>query len=457
MSQINIKYERPLKGESSPPPDKSISHRAIIISSLSEGKSIIRNFLNAEDPLRTCNAFRQMGIEIVVRNAYSVMRTTQNAERGTRYVGTTRSRESIPTHGTDLIITGKGLTGLKKPKNVIDCGNSGTTMRLLCGVLAGQPFSATLTGDSSLMRRPMQRVIIPLAEMGAVIQSEKGYPPLAIKGGDLKPIDYKSPVASAQVKSAVLLAGLYCDGITSVSEPEKSRDHTERMLKAAGVNIEMKNLKVSVTGKAKLKPLDTTIPGDFSSAAFFIVAGAIVPDSKILIKNVGINPTRTGLLDILKKMGADITLKNKREVSGEPVSDIYINHSQLKGIEIGGDMIPKAIDEFPILCIAASLAQGTTKITGAKELRVKESDRISSMANELRKMGVEVEELPDGITIKGRERLKAATVQSYGDHRVAMSMAIAGLVADGETIVKDTECVNTSFPGFMEMLKKLQQ
>ncbi len=426
MSQINIKYERPLKGESSPPPDKSISHRAIIISSLSEGKSIIRNFLNAEDPLRTCNAFRQMGI---------------NIKEGSR----------------DLVINGKGLNGFKKPEGIIDCGNSGTTMRLLCGVLAGQPFSATLTGDSSLMRRPMQRVIIPLAEMGAVIQSEKGYPPLAIKGGDLKPIDYKSPVASAQVKSAVLLAGLYCDGITSVSEPEKSRDHTERMLKAAGVNIEMKNLKVSVTGKAKLKPLDTTIPGDFSSAAFFIVAGAIVPDSKILIKNVGINPTRTGLLDILKMMGADITLKNKREISGEPVSDIYINHSKLKGIEIGGDMIPKAIDEFPILCIAASLAQGTTKITGAKELRVKESDRISSMANELRKMGVEVEELPDGITIKGRERLKAATVQSYGDHRVAMSMAIAGLVADGETIVKDTECVNTSFPGFVEMLKKLQQ
>ncbi len=434
MSQINIKYERPLKGESSPPPDKSISHRAIIISSLSEGKSIIRNFLNAEDPLRTCNAFRQMGINIEVRGQGSGI-------KGSR----------------DLIIHGKGLNGLREPKGIIDCGNSGTTMRLLCGVLAGQPFSATLTGDSSLMRRPMQRVIIPLAEMGAVIQSEKGYPPLAIKGGDLKPIDYKSPVASAQVKSAVLLAGLYCDGITSVSEPEKSRDHTERMLKAAGVNIEMKNLKVSVTGKAKLKPLDTAIPGDFSSAAFFIVAGAIVPDSKILIKNVGINPTRTGLLDILKMMGADITIGNKHEVSGEPVSDISVKYSRLTGIEIGGDMIPKAIDEFPILCIAASLAQGTTKITGAKELRVKESDRISSMANELRKMGVEVEELPDGITIKGRERLKAATVQSYGDHRVAMSMAIAGLVADGETIVKNTECINTSFPGFMEMLEKLQQ
>ncbi|MEK7238132.1 MAG: 3-phosphoshikimate 1-carboxyvinyltransferase, partial [Nitrospirota bacterium] len=368
MSQINIKYERPLKGEIFPPPDKSISHRAIIISSLSEGKSIIRNFLNAEDPMRTVNAFREMGIKIE--------ETQKTENKSPHYPPLLKGGEGGLTQNVELIIHGKGLNGLKKPEGIIDCGNSGTTMRLLCGVLAGQPFSAALTGDSSLMRRPMQRVIIPLAEMGAVIQSEKdGYPPLNIKGGELKPIDYKSPVASAQVKSAVLLAGLYCDGITSVSEPEKSRDHTERMLKAAGVNIEIKNLKVSVTGKAKLKPLDTTIPGDFSSAAFFIVAGAIVPDSKILIKNVGINPTRTGLLDILKKMGADITLKNKREVSGEPVSDIYINHSQLKGIEIRGDMIPKAIDEFPVLCIAASLAQGTTKITGAKELRVKESDR----------------------------------------------------------------------------------
>ncbi len=436
LSQINIRYEKPLKGEIAPPPDKSISHRAVIISSLSEGKSIIRNFLYAEDPLRTCNAFRQMGIEI-------------KELEGSRVQGFKGSR--------DLVINGKGLVGLRKPINIIDCGNSGTTMRLLCGVVAGQPFSATLTGDASLMRRPMQRVITPLSEMGAVIQSEKGYPPLIIQGGRLKPIDYKSPVASAQVKSAILLAGLYCDGITSVSEPELSRDHTERMLKAAGVHIDIKNLKVSVTGKAKLKPLDTIIPGDFSSAAFFIVAGTIVPASEIFIKNVGINPTRTGLLDILKMMGADIALENKREVSGEPVADIHVKYSPLKGVDIGGDMIPKAIDEFPIICIAASVAQGTTKITGAKELRVKESDRIASMANELKKMGVEVEELEDGIIIKGSEGLKATTTQSYGDHRVAMSMAIAGLMAEGETIVQDTECIDTSFPGFVEMLEKLQK
>jgi len=437
LSQINIKHKKPLSGEISPPPDKSISHRAVIISSLSEGKSIIRNFLHAEDPMRTLEAFRQMGIEITEHRA-------QNTEHRVQSI--------------DLIINGKGLSGLKEPEKAVDCGNSGTTMRLLCGVLAGQPFLTTLTGDSSLMRRPMQRVITPLTEMGATINSEKGgYPPLSIKGGGLKPIRYTLPIASAQVKSAILFAGLYCDGTTSVIEPEKSRDHTERMLKAAGVSIEIKDLEVSVTGRANLSPLEITIPGDFSSAAFFITAGTLVRDSEILIKNTGINPTRTGLIDILKMMGADIGLENKREVSGEPVADIHIKHSQLTGIEIGGDMVVKTIDEFPILCVAASVAYGATKITGAKELRVKESDRIASMATELRKMEVEVEELEDGIIINGRERLKAATIQSYGDHRVAMAMTVAGLLTDGETTVEDTDCVNTSFPEFKEMIDKLQK
>lgn len=427
MNQINIKYIKPLSGEIIPAPDKSISHRAAIISSLSGGKSIIRNFLHAEDPMGTLDAFRKMGID-------------------------------IEDKGKEIVINGKGLRGLKEPKNVIDCGNSGATMRLLCGVLAGQPFSTVLTGDSSLIRRPMQRVITPLTEMGAVIKSERdGYPPLNIKGGELRPINYKSPVASAQVKSAILFAGLYCDGVTSVSEPKKSRDHTERMLKTAGVNVEIKNLEVSVTGKADLKASEITIPGDFSSAAFFIVAGILAPDSEILIKNTGINPTRTGLIDILKIMGADIRFENKREVSGEPVADIYIKHSQLTGIELSGDMILRAIDEFPILCIAASVARGTTKITGAKELRVKESDRIASMAKELNRMGVEVEELEDGVIIKGTEKLEAATVKSYGDHRVAMALIIAGLVAYGEMTVEDTECINTSFPGFVDMLEGLMR
>lgn len=358
--------------------------------------------------------------------------------------------------GGVIIINGKGLSGLKEPKGEIDCGNSGTTMRLLCGVLAGQPFSATLKGDASLSRRPMKRVIEPITQMGAVFKSESGHPPLTVTGGQLKPIRYKSPVASAQVKSAILLAGLYCNGITSVSEPERSRDHTERMLKASGADLTIDGLTVSVRGRAKLDPFEMTVPADFSSAAFFIVAGIIVPGSGVLIKNAGINPTRVGLIEILKSMGAHIRLENKREVSGEPVADISVTHSQLSGIEIGGDLVPRSIDEFPILCVAAALAHGKTKITGAKELRVKESDRIAAMAAELRKMGVNVEELEDGLIIEGREKLKSASIQSYGDHRIAMSMAIAALMADGETTISDTDCINTSFPGFVEILERLQ-
>jgi 3-phosphoshikimate 1-carboxyvinyltransferase len=325
-------------------------------------------------------------------------------------------------------------------------------MRLLSGVLAGQPFSTGLTGDSSLRSRPMKRVINPLTEMGAVIESENGYPPLRIRGGKLTPISYKSPVASAQVKSAIMIAGLYCDGVTTVIEPGKSRDHTERMLKACGVELDVKDLEVSVRGIAALRPMEITVPGDLSSAAFFIVAGLLVPQSEILIRNTGINPTRSGLIDVLNLMGAYIRLENERLVSGEPVADLHVKHSQLKGIDIGGDLILRAIDEFPILCVAAAKATGTTRITGAKELRVKESDRIASMAAELRKMDVKIEELEDGLIIEGREDLKPAAAVSYGDHRIAMSMLIAGLTASGETTVDDTDCVNTSFPGFMEMI-----
>jgi 3-phosphoshikimate 1-carboxyvinyltransferase len=429
LSQISIKEKAPLKGELSPPSDKSISHRAIIFSALADGTSRIRNFLQAEDPLRTLEAFRQMGIMIEDK--------TPNGE---------------------IIIHGKGLNGLKEPRDIIDCGNSGTTMRLMSGVLAGQPFTSTLTGDKYLLRRPMQRIIKPLTEMGAIITSENnGYPPLKIKGGGLRPINYISPVASAQVKSAILLAGLYCDGITTITEPEKSRDHTERMLKAAGVDIEIRGLKVGIKGRASLKPMDITIPGDFSSAAFFMVAGSLVPGSEILMKNTGINPTRTGLMDILKMMGADIAFHNMREVSGEPVADIAVKYAELNGVEVGGELVLRAIDEFPILCVAAAKAKGTTRITGAGELRVKESDRIAAMAAELRKMGVSIEELKDGLVIEGRERLNSAVIQSHGDHRIAMAMLIAGLTADGETMVEDTDCVNTSFPGFVDMLKGLMK
>ncbi|HDZ62103.1 MAG TPA: 3-phosphoshikimate 1-carboxyvinyltransferase [Nitrospirae bacterium] len=431
LSQINVEPRGPLKGEITTPPDKSISHRAIIISALAEGKSLIRNFLRAEDTLRTLEAFRQMGVD-------------------------------IEDKGSEIIVNGKGLNGLLEPENPIDCGNSGTTMRLLSGVLAGQPFEARLTGDSSLQRRPMQRIIEPLSKMGAEILSEQGeYPPLTIIGGNLKAEDLTLLIASAQVKSAILLAGLYCEGVTSVTGPARSRDHTERMLKAAGVKVETAGQKVSVTGIARLKPMDITVPGDFSSAAFFIVAGLLVPDSDILIKNVGINHTRSGLLYILKKMGADIKTDNERVVSEEHVADIHVKHSKLKGVtagdDFGNEILISAIDEFPILCVAAALADGKTKITGAKELRVKESDRIASMSNELGKMGVKTKELEDGIIIEGTKSLKAAEVESHGDHRIAMAMVVAGLLARGKTTVKDTECINTSFPGFFSELEKLMK
>jgi 3-phosphoshikimate 1-carboxyvinyltransferase len=414
-----------------------------MLSALAEGKSVVRNFLDAEDPLRTLEAFRQMGTEI---------------ESGVRGQGSVVSSQASREAFNEIIITGKGLLGLKEPDSIIDCGNSGTTMRLMSGVLSGQPFSSTLTGDAFLLKRPMQRIIVPLSEMGAEISAkEGGYPPLKIKGGGLRPIQYNSPVASAQVKSAVLLAGLYCDGVTTVTEPAKSRDHTERMLTARGVEVKMNGPEVSVRGIAALAPSDITVPGDLSSAAFFIVAGLTVPDSEILVRNTGINPTRSGLIDILKKMGADIQLENQRKVSGEPVADIVVKYSSLRGIDVDGRAVLESIDEFPVICIAASSAEGTTRITGAGELRVKESDRIAAMASELSKLGVAVEEREDGLVIEGREKFQPATVQSHGDHRVAMSLAVAGLSTERKITVSDTACINTSFPRFMKMLDGLRR
>ncbi len=407
-----------------------------MLSALAKGGSVIRNFLRAEDPLRTLEAFRQMGIEIKDSSQLSGLSSEHN----------------------EIIVKGKGLRELSEPKDVIDCGNSGTTMRLMSGILAAQSFSSVLTGDSSLRGRPMKRVITPLTEMGAHINSDgDGYPPLKIKGSSLRPITYKSPVASAQVKSSILLAGLYCNGVTGVIEPGKSRDHTERMLKACGAEITIMDLTVSVAGTETINPLEMTIPGDLSSAAFFIVAGLIIPGSEIFIKNTGVNPTRTGILDILDNMGAHVKRENERDVSGEPVADLYVKHSSLTGIDIGGDLVLRAIDEFPILCVAAAAARGRTKITGAKELRVKESDRISVMTAALKKTGVHIEEFEDGLIIEGREDLKPVTVGSSGDHRIAMSMAVAGLAASGETVIENTECVNTSFPGFMEKLESLSR
>ncbi len=427
MDRIELTGKKYIRGESVPPPDKSISHRAVIFSSLAEGTSSVRNFLRAEDTLGTVSAFRALGVE-------------------------------IEEEGGGLMVRGRGIHGLKEPGNVIDCGNSGTTMRLLAGVLSGSPFFSVLSGDASLRRRPMQRVIAPLREMGAVILGRDGdtYPPLAIRGGKLKPVRYRLPVASAQVKSAVLLAGLSVEGETEIIEPLQSRDHTERMLPSFGADITVKEHSIKIKGGLELRGKDITVPGDFSSAAFFMMAAVLMKGSELMIRNVGVNPTRTGLMNVLRRMGADISVENVREVSGEPVAEILCRGgNELKAVSIKGDEVPLLIDELPLLCIAATRAEGVTSISGAEELRVKESDRIKAMATELRKWGVDLEEYPDGMSIKGKAALKGCEVQSYGDHRIAMSLAIGALMAEGKTVINNASCVDISFPGFFEELKRL--
>ncbi|MCL5023605.1 MAG: 3-phosphoshikimate 1-carboxyvinyltransferase [Nitrospirae bacterium] len=427
MDRIELRGGGSVRGECVPPPDKSISHRAVIFSSLAEGRSSVRNFLRAEDTLSTVSAFRSLGVE-------------------------------IEEQGGGLLIRGKGIYGLREPDGVIDCRNSGTTMRLLSGVLSGNAFFSVLSGDDSLRRRPMQRVVGPLRQMGAEIRGRDNdrYPPLAIRGGTLRAMRYALPVASAQVKSAVLLAGLYAEGETSVSEPHQSRDHTERMLPSFGAVVGVQARTVTVKGGAELHGRDTVVPGDFSSAAFFLVAALLADGSEIEIRNTGINPTRTGLLGVLKRMGAEITVGNLREVSGEPVADISCRGGNpLKAVTVGGDEIPLLIDEFPILCVAATQAEGVTSVKGAEELRVKESDRIKAMAAELRKFGAEIEEFPDGMNIKGKAALRGCEVLSYGDHRIAMALSVAALLAEGTTVIHDASCVDISFPGFYEELRRL--
>ncbi|MGC2063783.1 MAG: 3-phosphoshikimate 1-carboxyvinyltransferase [Thermodesulfovibrionales bacterium] len=424
MDSIEVKGTKLFRGELTPPPDKSLSHRAVFFSSLANGTGKVSNFLRAQDTESTVHAFRSLGIVIDDR-------------------------------GSELIIYGKGIHGLTEPGDVIDCGNSGTTIRLLSGVLAGNPFFSVMTGDDSLRGRPMARVIKPLTQMGALItaREDNKYPPVAIKGGGLKPISYAMPMASAQVKSSVLLAGLYAEGETVVSEPARSRDHTERMLPSFGADLKVDGLTVTLSGGRDLRPLDIVVPGDISSAAFFMVAALVVPGAEVMIRNVGINPTRTGIITVLELMGATVRKENIREVSGEPVADIYCKGtSGLRAVDVGGDIVPSLIDEFPILCIAAARAEGVTTIRGAEELRVKESDRIQAMATELRKMGIEVHEFPDGLSIRGSEKLRAAEVESHGDHRIAMSMAVAGLTADGVTTIHNASAVAISFPGFFEMI-----
>lgn len=411
-----------LAGELRVPGDKSISHRAVMFAALADGVSHVRGFLEGEDTRATARAFASMGVRIEQPSA------------------------------SDRIVHGVGLDGLAAPATAIDCGNAGTGMRLLAGILAGQGFDSTLTGDESLSRRPMRRVIEPLARMGARIDArEGGLPPLHIHGGRLlSGIDYALPVASAQVKSALLLAGLYARGETTVREPHPTRDYTERMLAAFGWPVTFSAGEARLTGGSRLRAASVVVPADFSSAAFFLVAASVVPGSDLLLREVGINPRRTGLLAALRLMGADITLEGQRELGGEAVADLRVRHAPLRGVALPEALVPDMIDEFPILFVAAAAATGTTRVTGAAELRVKESDRIAVMARGLRRLGIAVEETPDGAVIEGG-RFGAGAVDSAGDHRCAMSFAVAGLLADGEVRIDDCANVATSFPGFVEL------
>jgi 3-phosphoshikimate 1-carboxyvinyltransferase len=417
----------PLRGEISVPGDKSIGHRAVIFASIAYGRSRIFNLSGGEDNLRTVQAFKDLGIKIW-------------------------------SEGDSLCMEGNGWDGLSAAGETIDCGNSGTAMRLLSGVLAGLPFTSRLDGDASLRQRPMQRVIDPLSRMGAQIRSRegKGLAPLEIQGGKLKGIDYRMPVASAQVKSAILLAGLQAAGMTSLEEPQTSRNHTELMIKGFGGEAKVEGRSVTVVGGQKLSGRDVHIPGDISSAAFFLVAAAVIRGSEIIVRDVGVNPTRDGVIDILRRMGAKIEFLNQRIETGEPVADIKVHGSELTGVEIGPEMAARTIDEYPILAVAGALAEGVTTISGVKELRYKESDRIATMTEGLRHLGVEVEEREDGMTIRGGKPLEAASVKTYGDHRVAMSLAIAGLSTSGGLQMDDVGCVDTSFPGFFELLNGMR-
>lgn len=419
-----IKPTKKISGEIAVPGDKSISHRAVMIGSIARGMTKVKGLAESDDCNYTINAFKTMGI-------------------------------NIRKEGGVTVIEGKGLKGLTRPTSAINVGNSGTTMRMLPGILAGQNFQTTLTGDEGIQKRPMKRIVEPLSSMGIDIKARNDeYPPLDIKGGIVKPITYNMPIPSAQVKSAILFAGLYAEGVTNIIERFKSRDHTERMLKYFGSRLKVKGLRVSVEGKQELIGKSLEIPADISSASFFIVAAIILKGSKIKIKNVSINETRAGILKVLKKMGAKVKVINKRN-SFEPVGDIIAEYSKTRGITIDKAMIPSIIDELPIIFVLTVLSKGKTIIKGAKELRVKETDRISSMEDNLKNMGASFNVDGDNIIIEGVDKLKGGRLNSFGDHRTCMSMAVAALAADGESIIKGAESVSKSFPRFFETLFSL--
>jgi len=426
LSELRVRPVKSLRGAAVIPGDKSISHRAVMLSAVAEGETRIRGLLRSEDVLATLGAFRTLGVA---------------------------AREEAD----ELVIEGRGPEALRREPVTVDLGNSGTSMRLLAGLFSGLPVDVTMTGDESLSRRPMKRVTEPLSRMGAEISATPaGTAPLHVRGRKLHAIDYELPVASAQVKSAVLLAGLSADGMTRVREPGPTRDHTERMLPCFGVEPVLVDGWIGVLGGARLEGAGSiAVPADISSAAFFIVAGLIVPGSEVLLPGVGLNPTRTGILDILRLMEADIRVENERRLGAEPVGDLRVRASRLRAASIGGNLIVRAIDEIPALCVAAARAEGTTVIRDAAELRVKESDRLAGMARLLSGMGVPVRELPDGIEIDGPAELTSSVVETGYDHRLAMSGAVAGLVARGETVIRQAECIGTSFPGFEGLLERL--
>ncbi|MGG3469643.1 3-phosphoshikimate 1-carboxyvinyltransferase [Neobacillus pocheonensis] len=415
-----------LRGEITIPGDKSISHRSVMFGSISYGETKVTNFLPGEDCLSTISCFRKLGV-------------------------------TIKEEENELRIYGNGFEGLNEPNEVLDVGNSGTTIRLLMGILAGRPFFSSLVGDASIGKRPMTRVTVPLAEMGAVLDGRKNgsYTPISIRGGKLNPIHYKLPVASAQVKSALILAGLQAEGITEIIEPSETRDHTERMIRKFGGVIQKENQVITVKGGQKLTAATIHVPGDISSAAFFLVAGAIIPGSEIILKNVGLNPTRTGIIEVLKKMGADLEIIQNDSDSFEPVGDLLIKFSKLKGTVIEGDLIPRLIDEIPIIALLATQAEGKTIIKNAEELKVKETNRIDTVVNELKKLGASIEATEDGMIIDGESKLHGGTVSSHGDHRIGMMLAIAALLSDDEVFLENSEAISVSYPNFFAHLNSL--
>ncbi len=428
-NKIALSKSNGLRGEITVPGDKSITHRSVIFGSIADGVTRVKGYLSGEDNLRTINAFQMMGVDIVI-------------------------------DGDELTIKGVGLNGLKEPDDVIYAGNSGTTARLMLGLLSAQNFFSALTGDKYLRRRPMKRIVAPLSQFGAKFSGRKGATllPISVSPGEISPIKYDMNIASAQLKSALMLAGLYSNGENIITEPSLSRDHTENMLRAMGVAVKSEGTTVTFDAGQTPRALDINVPGDISSAAFFIVAATIIKGSELMIKNVGINPTRRGIIDIMLSMGADLTLENTRKESGEDVADIVVRSSDLTAIDIGGDVIPKAIDEFPIIALAAAMAKGTTVVRDAAELRVKESDRIATTAENLRKLGVEIVEHEDGMEITRTKQLTGCgDLESYGDHRIAMMLCIAAQVAETPCVINDIECINTSFPGFFEILKSTRK